>query len=69
MLFEEIPDAYNVVSPGYGRITSVKVYDPTKAKENKKDNKKYLKNPPKSKFFQNELKYESPDGFIVPILW
>ncbi len=69
MLFEAVPDAYNELSAAYGRITPVKVYDPSKAKENKKEIKKYLKNPPRSKFFQNELKYESPDGFIVPILW
>ena len=70
MLFDQVPDAYNIVSPGYGRITAVKVYDPAKAKENKKEGK-YLRKPPKSKFFQTKLKcgFESPDGFIVPLLW
>jgi hypothetical protein len=68
MLFEEVPGAYNTTSPGYGRITVVKVYDPLKAKENKKENK-YLKRRPKSKYFQTGLDYDSPEGFIVPLLW
>jgi hypothetical protein len=68
MLLKDFPEAYNNVSPGYGRISSVGIYDPEKAKL-KKEKGKYLRRPPKTKFSQKKLKYESPDGFIVPLLW
>lgn len=68
MLLKEFPEAYNNVSPGYGRISSVGIYDPDKAKL-KKEKGKYLRRPPKTKYSQKELRFESPDGFIVPLLW
>jgi len=68
MLLKEFPYAYNVVSPGYGRIRTVRVYDPQKAK-NKKEKGKYLKKRPQTKFRRKKIDYESPDGFIVPLLW
>ena len=71
MLLKELPEAYNDASPGYGRINSVGVYDPQKAAEKKEKGEKgkYLKKHPLTKFSQEELDYESPEGFIVPLLW
>lgn len=68
MLLKEFPYAYNDVSPGYGRIRTVRVYDPQKAKS-KKEKGKYLKKRPQTKFRRKRIDYESPDGFIVPLLW
>lgn len=68
MLLEEFPEAYNKVSPGFGRISCVRIYDPSKAKENKGTGK-YLRKPPLAKFSQKKLKLLLPDGFIVPVLW
>lgn len=68
MLLEEFPEAYNKVSPGFGRISCIRIYDPLKAKENKEKGK-YLRRPPKAKYSQKEIKLLVPDGFIVPVLW
>lgn len=68
MLLEELPDAYNAVSPGYGRIGAVKVYDPQKAKSSKEKGK-YLRKRPVTKFSQKRISCESPDGFVLPLLW
>jgi len=68
MLLEVFPEAYNKVSPGYGRIRAVGVYDPQKARESKEKGK-YLRRHPLTKFSQKKLPCQSPDGFIVPVLW
>jgi hypothetical protein len=65
-MYSMFPDAYNAVSPGFGRIGSVYVYDQAKVKS--KD-KKYLSKPPKTKFYRSECKYDFPDGFIMPLVW
>lgn len=65
-IYLDMPEAYNKVSPGFGRISAVKMYDENKVGA---DNKKYLKRPPKSKYYQQEGVYDVPEGFILPIVW
>lgn len=66
LITKEMPDAYNAVSPGFGRITAVKLYDENKIGTNPS---KYLRKPPKTKYYQSELIYDVPEGFVYPILW
>lgn len=63
---KEMPEVYNAVSPGFGRITAVKMYDENKIGANPS---KYLSKPPKTKYYQSELIYDVPEGFIYPVLW
>lgn len=65
-LYSAFPDAYNAVSPGFGRIGSVYVFDPSRSKN--KD-AKYLSKPAKTKFYRSDCKYDFPDGFIMPLVW
>lgn len=66
LIYMQFPEAYNHASPGFGRISSVRVWDPNKAKS--KD-PKYLSAPPYTKFYRWECKYDFPDGFIMPLVW
>lgn len=63
MLF---PEAYNEVSAGFGRISSVRIFE--SGKYNSRE-KKYLANAPMTKYYQEETKYDFPEGFIAPIVW
>ncbi len=65
-IYSRFPDAYNNASPGFGRINSVRVWDPAKAKSR---DPKYLPHPPLTKFYRQECKYDFPDGFIMPLMW
>ncbi|MFA6984978.1 MAG: hypothetical protein WC213_02055 [Arenimonas sp.] len=60
------PDAYNDVSPGFGRISSVRIFE--NGKYNAKE-KKYLAAPAKTKFYQADAKFDFPEGFIAPVVW
>ncbi len=65
-IYLEMPEAYNKVSPGFGRISAVKMYDLDKVGT---DNKKYLRRPPRTKYYQKETEYDVPEGFILPLVW
>ncbi|MGB9123549.1 MAG: hypothetical protein WCE73_23240 [Candidatus Angelobacter sp.] len=65
-LYQEFPEAYNAASPGFGRISSVFVYEESKAKSG---DPKYLSSPPHTKFYKTECKYDYPDGFVMPLVW
>lgn len=62
VIYREFPNAYNNISSAFGNISSVKIYD-----KNKKSGGSYLRKAPKTKFYENECKYQYSDGFIVPI--
>ena len=62
VLYREFPKSYNSISSAFGNISSVKIYD-----KNKKAGGSYLRNPPLSKYYGNQCKYQISDGFIVPI--
>lgn len=66
LLYEAFPEAYNEASSGFGRITSVFCWNPTKADSR---DPKYLASPPHTKFYRRECKYDFPDGFIMPLVW
>lgn len=66
LIYTEFPEAYNQASPGFGRVSSVYIWDPAKANLH---DPKYLSNPTKTKFYQQECKYDFPDGFIMPLVW
>jgi len=66
LIYTEFPEAYNQASPGFGRVSSVFIWDPAKANLH---DPKYLSGPTKTKFYQQECKYDFPDGFIMPLVW
>jgi hypothetical protein len=66
LIYTEFPEAYNQASPGFGRVSSVFIWDPAKAKQH---DPKYLSKPSKTKFYEQECKYDFPDGFIMPLVW
>ncbi|MGM8898759.1 MULTISPECIES: hypothetical protein [unclassified Psychrobacter] len=53
LIYSKFPNAYNDVSPGFGRISKVKE---TKEKKSK------------TKYYKSDSDYRYPDGFIVPIV-
>lgn len=65
-IYTLFPDAYNDVSPGFGRISSVRIFEPGKYNPREK---KYLSSPPKTKYYQKEAKFDFPEGFIAPAVW
>ncbi len=62
VIYREFPNAYNNISSAFGNISSVKIYD-----KNKKSGGSYLRKAPKTKYYENECKYQYSDGFIIPI--
>ena len=62
VIYREFPNAYNNISSAFGNISSVKIYD-----KNKKPGGSYLRKAPKTKYYDNECKYQYSDGFVVPI--
>ena len=66
MVYTEFPEAYNHASPGFGRVTSVRIWEPGKANSS---DPKYLSHPARTKFYRTECKYDFPDGFIMPVMW
>ena len=65
-IYKLFPDAYNEVSPGFGRIRSVRLFEEGKCV---KGEKKYLPRPPKTSFYGEPCVYDYPDGFIMPIVY
>lgn len=65
-LYIDFPEAYNSAPGHFGRISAVRMYDPTKIKEK---NPKYLKKAPKSPFYKRDTRYSYPDGFLWPIFY
>jgi hypothetical protein len=66
LIYEEFPEAYNLASPGFGRVSSVRIWDPTKAESS---DPKYLSRAAHTKFYRSECRYDFPDGFIMPLVW
>jgi hypothetical protein len=66
LIYSEFPEAYNHASPGFGRVSSVRIWDPTKADSS---DPKYLSHETYTKFYRAECRYDFPDGFIMPIVW
>ena len=62
-LYENFPNAYNKHG-SFGRIKSVKWYDPEDP-----ENPKVMKRQPKTLFSQKPVKYSYPPAFIIPILY
>ena len=65
LAYELLPSAYNKASPGFGRISCVKIYDPEKVKEGKKG---YVRTRPKTFFYRKEVDYSYGEGFIYPVV-
>lgn len=65
-IYLNMPEAYNKVSPGFGRISAIRKYEKDKVGT---DNKKYLRKPPRSKYYQTPAVFDVPEGFILPIVW
>jgi len=65
-IYSEFPAAYNNVSSRFAGISSVRVYHPGKKDY---DSKKHIRTRPKTRFYQHEVKYDYPDGFITPLIW
>jgi len=65
-IYKQFPGAYNKADGKFGRISSVKCYDPGKYTENPK---KYLRKQPSSMFYNDLIDYQYPDGFIMPLVY
>lgn len=68
LIYQRIPRACNDVSPGFGRIRTVSVFDPNKYVRGAKD-QRYLRSRPKTHFYQQEVDYKFGDGWVYPFLW
>lgn len=67
LVYARLPDAYNKVSSRFGGMSCVRLWNGTdKHKENKK---KYLAKPASTKFYQKDVEYDYPDGFVYPIVY
>jgi hypothetical protein len=66
LIYTEFPEAYNEASPGFGRVSSVRIWEPTKAESS---DPKYLSHPARTRFYRQDCKYDFPDGFIMPLVW
>ncbi|WP_162273728.1 AIPR family protein [Candidatus Thiodiazotropha endoloripes] len=65
LIYTRLPDAYNKASPGFGRINSVRTLDPAKWKSDKKS---YMRHPAKTKYYQHNVNWSYPDGFMYPLV-
>lgn len=69
LIYELFPGSYNSVSPRFGGIGGVRRYETLeKYSESKEARLKFLKAPAKTKFYQKEVLYDYPDGFIYPLV-
>jgi hypothetical protein len=66
LIYREFPESYNRASSGFGRISSVSIWDPSKTGPR---DPKYLSRQPHTKFYNSECWYDFPDGFIMPLVW
>jgi hypothetical protein len=66
LVYTEFPEAYNEASPGFGRVSSVRIWEPAKVESS---DPKYLSHPARTKFYRHECKYDFPDGFVMPLVW
>lgn len=67
LIYELMPTAANGSGVAkFGKIDSVKMYEPSKAKSG---NKKYLKTRPKTKYFRRDVDYDYGEGFIIPLVY
>jgi len=67
LIYSLLPDAYNQADGKFGRISAVKMYDPKKHKEDPKAG--YLKKHPRTPFYDEEVVYQCPEGFITPLVY
>ena len=65
-LYEAFPDAYNKAGGSFGKITAIKIFEQDKVGEG---NPKYMRTRPKTPYFQREVKYTCPDGFLMPFVY
>jgi len=65
-IYKNFPDAYNKAEGKFGRISSVKCYDPGKYAENPQ---KYLRKQPTTTFYNEPMNYQYADGFIMPLVY
>lgn len=72
-IYEEFPEAYN--GDGKRRFAAnpiVKIFDPAKRKAAKaagKDASGYMTTEPKTPFFRRGVRYNYPEGLIVPVIY
>jgi hypothetical protein len=62
LIYARFPEAYNTSSQGFGRISAVRMY------VSGKKGSKYLRSMAKTKFYQRQIEYDYPDGFIMPLV-
>jgi hypothetical protein len=66
LIYEMVPIAANASGAKFGKIDSVKMYDPSKAKNGQQ---KYLKTRPKTKYYRKDVDYDYGEGFVVPLVY
>jgi hypothetical protein len=66
-IYESLPDCYNAAEGSFGRIKGVKQFAGIdRFKQNKES---YLRTRPLTPFYQREVRYKYPDGFMVPLVY
>lgn len=63
-IYAMLPDAYNKADGKFGRMTVVKIYDPTK-----KGDKKHTRTVPLTHFTEQPVRFSYPDALIMPLVW
>ena len=65
-IYEKFPEAYNKKSPRFGAISSVRIFH---ERDKDFDPKRHIRQKPKTRFYENDVKFDYPEGFITPIVW
>lgn len=67
LVYARLPEAYNKVSSRFGGMSCVRLWNG--AEKHRENKKKYLAKAASTKFYQKEVEYDYPDGFIYPIVY
>ena len=66
-IYEKLPESYNAADGSFGRIRGVKKFQGIeKFRENKES---YLRAKPTTHFYEREVIYKYPDGFMLPLVY
>lgn len=65
-IYADFPRAYNRAGGNFGRISIVRMYDPTRRSDK---NRKYMRTQPQTHFTEQDVEYSYPDALIMPLVW
>lgn len=68
-IYSDFPDAYNANGFRFGANPIVKIYDPVRRQNAKKDKSGYVLTQPTTHFLGTPTDYRYPDGLIMPVVY